>query len=158
MQDAKELLPLVNYQPQWIVIGSLLILGAVTWVGFIFWHTRKRPQKTVASLSAQKVANVDIAGLKKKYLGLIDQIAQESQQKAINARQAHQKLSILVRLFVFEATGYQTQVMTLADIEKRNLPKLQTTISALYPNEFSQLLTGSVEDALGKARDMVTTW
>ena len=158
MQDAKELLPLVNYQIQWVIIGSLLLLVAIVWVGFIFWHTRKRPQKTIASVMAQKVKAIDIAGLKKKYLKLIDQIAQEAQQKTITARQTHQKLSLLVRLFVFEATGYQAQVMTLEDIEKRNLPKLESTITALYPNEFSQLLTGTVDDALAKAREMVTTW
>jgi len=158
MQDAKELLPLVGYRVQWIIIGALLLLVTFAWIGFIFWHTRQRVQKTVSTLAPHKIAAIDLAALKNKYIALIDEAATEHQQNKLTARQTHQKLSLIVRFFVFEATGFPAQVMTLSDIERRNFPTLQSTIAAYYPDEFEALLKGNVTVSVTKAKDMVTTW
>ena len=158
MQDAKELLPLIGYQWQWIVIGSVLIVASIGWVVFIFWHTRHRVRKTVATIAPQKLAGVDLAKLQKKYLGLIDRIAEDAGARTITIRQAHQKLSLLVRLFAFEATGYPAQVMTLSDLENGKFPALQKTITAYYPLEFAALETQEVTVAVSLAKEMVSSW
>jgi hypothetical protein len=158
MQDAKELLPLMQYQMQWLIIGGMLIAIVIAWFVFIFWSTRHKRPKTVATLKAKTVISVDIAALKRKYLGLIDEVQQAATTGQINNRQVHQKLSLLVRLFAFEASGFRAHVMTLTDLQRGRFPKLKEVIATYYPNEFGILLQGTTDEALAKAREVVATW
>lgn len=158
MQDAKELLPLVSYQLQWAIIGIVLILLVALWIAYIFWTTRRRRPKTVATIKGLDVNGVDIVALRKKYLAFIEEISQECAAKTLTDRQVHQKLSILLRLFAFEASGFRAQVMTLADIRKGRFPKLGEAVETYYPNEFQAVIAGSSAEAIEKAKEVVTTW
>lgn len=160
MQDAKELLPLATYSPLRLVIGCVIAALVIGWVSWVFWVTRRQKARTIATLGAKPIVQKDINALKKKYLGLIDEVAQQSAKRQLNNRASHQKLSLLVRLFAFEASGFRAQVMTLADISKGRFPALRDVIATYYPNEFDNdhVVMGSVDDALQRARQVVTTW
>lgn len=158
MQNAKELLTLVGYQPQWLIIGCVLFVSVFVWFGFVFWFTRHKVQKTVLNIGPKILVGKDLEALKRKYLGLIDEVQQQSATQKIVARVVHQRLSLLVRLFAFEASGFRAQVMTLADLERGRFPALREVIATYYPNEFEIVLRGTVEDALRRAREVVASW
>jgi len=158
MQNAKELSPLIGYQSQWLIIGSALILMTILWFVTIFWLTRRRTYRTVSTIGPKEIVGKDLEALRRKYLGLISEIQRLSMQQQLNARQVHQKLSMTVRLFAYEASGFRAQVMTLADIQKGRFPDLGSVIATYYPSEFGVFLRGSVEDAVARAQKVVSAW
>ncbi|MBC7764522.1 hypothetical protein H7Y29_02305 [Microbacteriaceae bacterium] len=158
MQDAKELLPLVTYLPVRIVVGCVVVGIVLVWTVWVIWSTRHRKIRTISNLGPKNMAPKDITTLKKKYLGLIDEVERQVVTKQLAARTAHQKLSLTVRLFAFEASGFRAQVMTLADIEKGQFPMLSDVIKTYYPNEFASVMHGTVGDALQQARQVVSSW
>lgn len=158
MQNADTLLPLTQYSPVWAIFGVVLFVSATAWVGFVFWTTRKKVQKTIANLPTVQPILPDVAALKIKYLGLIGDIEKASLAKQMTNRQTHQKLSILLRFFVFEVSGFRAQVMTLGDIKLSRYPTLAATIQSYYPDEFSVVLRGSPADGINRARGLVESW
>lgn len=158
MQNVKELSPLMQYQPQWLVIAIGLVLIVAAWIIFVLYRTRYRVQKTISNLKPEAVTQRDLGALKKKYSAFITQIEIDSRQRRINVRTTHQQLSQVVRLFAYEASGFRAQVMTLADIKKSNFPQLSEVIATYYPHEFKKISDGTGEDAIAKARQVVSSW
>ena len=158
MQNAKELLPIAQYQPQWVIIAGIFIVIIIIWFFFVFYSTRHRVQKTIKTLKTKAVVPLDLSLLKKKYNAFISEIEVDAKQRRINVRVTHQKLSQVVRLFAFEASGFRAQVMTLADIERGKFPMLSKAISEYYPHEFKKISDGTTEQAITKAREVVATW
>jgi len=158
MQDAKELLPIVTYHPQWMIAGAVFILTVFVWITWVFWTTRRRKVRTVATIGPKPLIEKDIAALKKKYLALIDEIVEQATARQLTDRQAHQKLSLTVRLFAYEVSGFRAQVMTLDDIKRSRYPALGDIITTYYPNEFAAVAKGTVGEAAQQARQVVSSW
>lgn len=158
MFDAKDAYPLVNYSPIWITIGIILIGTVIGWYVTVFWITRKKPVRTVATLKPREMVIPDIAAIKKKYLALIDEIQQAEARGEISSRVAHQKLSIALRFFVYEAQGIKAYVFTLADLKQTRLTNLASVIEQYYMPEFQAVSHGSIPDASNQARQVVSTW
>ncbi|MGB4758572.1 MAG: hypothetical protein WBP26_00785 [Candidatus Saccharimonadales bacterium] len=158
MPNANELYPLEQYGLAWFLVGVLCLLLIAAWLGFVFWTTRKKPQKTVHTLLPKEPVKPDINALKAKYLALIAEAEQEVNQHTITARVAHQKLSLLVRYFVFEANGFRAHVMSLSDIKRIDLPSVARVIEQYYPAEFAAIEQGNITQAIAKAKEVVSSW
>lgn len=145
----------INYSPIWAMIGLLLLGLAIGIIAVIIYTTRKKEIKTISTLkiTAPKVVNMNV--LRDKYLKMIDAAEERFKRRQIKASQCHQQLSLIVRLFFYEAMGFHADIMTLSDIKKSNYTKLAELVDGYYPDEFDTLEKGSVADAAEKARQIV---
>lgn len=137
------------------MIGLLLLGLAIGIIVAIIYITRKKEIKTISTLkiTAPKVVNMNV--LRDKYLKMINAAEERFKRRQIKASQCHQQLSLIVRLFFYEAMGFHADIMTLSDIKKSNYTKLAELVDGYYPDEFDTLEKGSVADAAEKARQIV---
>lgn len=159
MPNGSDLSGLSQYSVWPLVVAAVLVASVLAAAGVIAWSTRKKPLKTVATLPKASAPVIDLAALRQKYLQLIDQLEAAYARREISARSLHQQLSVTLRLFVREATGYKADVMTLADI-KRNakLKRLASPIESYYEPEFAAALSGNVQHALAEGKEMISSW
>ncbi len=149
--------PPVQYQPWWVLIGILLILLVVGWIVFVLVFTRRRRQLAPVGNPLAGLP-LDPHALRANYLSLIDEVAAAHATGALDFRQSHQRLSLIVRQFAAEARGIRAPYMTLDDLRALRLGPLTTTVGELYPGAFSGQETGSVDTAIARARHLVNEW
>ena len=145
----------INYSSIWLVLGIVFLLAAAAIVAVIFYVTRKKPVKKLSTLEvkAPKVVNMNV--LRDKYIKLINEAEIRYKKRQIKASQCHQQISLLVRLFFYEAMGFHADIMTLSDLKKSNYKKLTKLVEEYYPDEFNTLEKGSVAKSAENARELV---
>jgi hypothetical protein len=158
VQNTDELLPPIDYSVVWLILGIALILVLALYFAAILFFTRHKDIKTIGSLPILPAQPVDLTELKAKYLNLIADVEQSFNSRKVLSRDAHQRLSMIVRYFAFEASGFRAHIMTLSDIEKADRHNLAETIKQYYPPEFNGLNDGSVAEAAVAARGVVQSW
>jgi len=143
------------YSIVWVFVG-ILFIGVITLIiFFIFYSTRKKPIKSISNLKSAKPQVKDIAAIRQKYLRMVDEVEQRFGTRKIRAAEAHQELSLVVRLFYAEASGFHAEVLTLSDLKRSKNVKLASLIEKYYPDEFSGLDQSSVLDSSRKARELI---
>ncbi len=145
----------IYYNITSVIFGILLVSLACLIVAIVFFITRKKQIKSLASLKITEKKPIDMDALKTKYLGLIDQAERNYNDHKIKASVAHQHFSLIVRLFYAEAMGFHADILTLTDLKKTNYTMLIETIEKLYPDEFDTLEKGSVSKSAEDARRLV---
>lgn len=158
MQNAPSLSPLLTYDPLplWLAAGLLALVCC--WYGLVFYLTRKKHPKVLATLPPAPPVAVDLSSIKQHYLTMIDAIEASFNQRQLQSRAAHQELSALVRQFASEVEKMSIKTMTLSDLKKSRFASLTPVIEAYYPPEFASLDSGSVASACGLARTVVQQW
>jgi len=157
MLVADILNPPIQYDLIWLIIGCFLAVLILSWYGFVFWLTRRKQLKSLASLKPLP-AGLELDQLKAKYLRLIDECYQRHQRGEINLRTLHRDLSILARYFVFEARHFPAPILTLADLKLGPYPLLTRLIAAYYPEEFAAIGNGQAATAVEAAKGFVQQW
>lgn len=148
--------PPVQYSALWTILGVGLLLLVVAWFVALHFITRPKPvRREPVPMSALPVAG---PSLRETYLGLIDDVERAHAAGAIEFRQAHQQLSLIVREFAATARGVRAQYMTLEELRSTQLEPLAQTIGELYPGAFSGSERGTVSQSADRARLLVGQW
>ena len=158
MHAGTELREWVDYNPLWLVIGCLLLSTIILWYGFVFYSTRRRFHRSLATLKPKPYTPPDLTDLKQKYQRLIDEIEQNHTAGKLSSRKANQKLSHVLRMFVVEINGHRVDTLTLRDLEKTRYKTLAAAIKQFYIPEFTAVEQGSVAEAAALARKTVAAW
>ncbi|HMS32376.1 MAG TPA: hypothetical protein PKA29_03870 [Candidatus Saccharibacteria bacterium] len=158
MQSDKLPYQNINYSHLWIIIAFILLVLLMTWVTLIFAITRKRHLKPKVDILSPQAQKAKLEFLQKKYLNLINETETLYRSGELNLRVLNQKLSLIIRFFAYEASGFEAHVLTLLDIKKSEFSKLSEAINHYYPTEFSSHQKGSAEEALRLAREVVIQW
>ena len=158
MHAGTELREWVDYDPLWLVIGCLLLSTIILWYGFVFYSTRRRSLRSLATLKPKPYRPPDLTDLKQKYQRLIDEIEQNHAAGKLSSRKAHQRLSHVLRMFVVEINGHRVDTLTLRDLEKTRYKTLAAAIKQFYIPEFTAVEQGSVAEAAALARKTVAAW
>ncbi len=158
MQKNDLLSPSVQYNIIWFIIGAVLLLLIIVLYTYIFWTTRKKKIRTLATLPVITQVHVSIDALREKYLKIITTIEFQYQNKEIDLRQLHLLLSTTVRLFVYEVKGISVHKLTLTEIKNADLVKLYDVIVKYYPLEFDSLQNGDANNSVALAKGMVQQW
>lgn len=156
MPDVNGFYPPVQYSPIWLLLGLLLILLIVGWFVFVLVFTRRRRQAVTAGDPLAGI--VPGPGLRETYLTLVDDVVRAHAEGALDFRQSHQRLSLIVREFAAQARGVRAQYMTLEDLCATQLAPLSATVGELYPGAFGADETGSLDVAADRARTLVREW
>ena len=158
MRAGTKLREWVDYDSLWLVVGCLLLGAIILWYGFVFYSTRRRPHRSLATLKPKPYTPPDLTDLKQKYQQLIDEIEQNHAAGKLSSRKAHQKLSHILRMFVVEINGHRVDTLTLRDLEKTRYKTLAAAIKQFYIPEFTAVEQGSVAEAVALARKTVAAW
>ena len=155
----------VKLQDNYSYLPLLLLLFAVITgiILLVVWASKgpKAEKKAVAKTPVQTPVNPRsrMMELKRKYDRLLIQLADESEKKVISDREAYQRLSRLVRDFVYEMTGVKVQNNTLQELRGMNMPKLTALIEECYVPEFAlDNCRGDVKETIKKARKVIGEW
>ena len=151
-----EFLPPVQYLPWWGLIGFLLLVVVAAWWVFVFVSTRRSrvPEREGSTVPSGPAVEV----IRKRYLGLIDETRVAYLSGALPDREAYQRLSLLMRSYVEEREGTRTVTLTLKDLRGTEFTPLTEAVARLYPGAFGPDESGTVAQALDRARGLVTSW
>ncbi len=160
MPDDSQFFPPVQYLPWWGIIGGVMLLAIVAWYVFLFVSTRAGRVPAPAPMPTANSAwlNRTTETVRSEYLQLIDQTRRAHASGSIDAREAHHRLSQIVRAFVSEREGQQTMQMTLKDLRATRFTPLIQAVERLYPGAFGTGTVASVDRAVDEARRLVSTW
>jgi len=155
MPDGNGFYPPVQYSLLWVLLGVALILLVIGWYVFVLVFTRRKPQPYLAEPLPGFPQGPQ---LQATYLGLVDDVQRAYADGTLDFREAHQRLSLVVREFAAQARGVRAQYMTLEDLRATPLAPLSATVGEIYPGAFSGDDSGSFEVAANRARTLVREW
>lgn len=158
MLGADEFQPFMVISPVWVVVCVGVFTSLITWFGFLFWVTRHKKQRTLQTIGPKRLAPVDISSIKSKYLALIDQVISGYQSKSISSRSAHQSLSLLARLFIYEVNGHRVDTFTLSDLKLSRYTQLVPVIESIYGPAFDSLDGGDPGQIAIATKEVVSSW
>lgn len=145
-----------------LVLGAIAVVILIGIIGLIvFLKTRNKKQPApVQPIPEPKSVPTPISGeqLKQKYCIAIDDLEKKCRDGKMNNRKAYQKLSVILRRFVFELTGVKVHNYTLDEINRLNMPMLSSVINECYAPEFSVDKDGDIYDTMNKARMVIREW
>ncbi len=152
MSTSTDLQDMFSYSltPLIIVISLLLICLLLI---LIF---RKRKPKASKQINIVKPLNIN--DIKNKYLQEIDNLLLCFNENKISLRSTYQKLSKLIRNFIYEVTGIKVQNYTLSDIKAINMPILSTLVEEYYHPEFAKESKGDITSSITKTREVIAKW
>ena len=157
MPGDESFFPPVQYSPLWFFLGVGIFVAIVIWYVAVIWFTRKRALREATGAPWTGLPQQG-PSLAQTYLTLIDEVERASADGLLEFREAHQRLSLLVREFAANARGIRAPYMTLEDLRATQLGALTFTVGQLYPGAFSGSETGSVGEAAERARKLVREW
>ncbi|WP_159702896.1 hypothetical protein [Arthrobacter sp. 18067] len=152
MQDDDGFYAPLAYQPHWLWLGLVILLAIGGWYAWIFRPARRKPP------AGQRPPQLDLDALRSACLTAINATAEDADAGRMPVRDAHQRLSFLVREFAGAATGLPVTSMTLEDLRRQGLEDLAEGIAGIYPNEFSRVPIHPVGHSAEAARQVVIGW
>lgn len=151
MNDSEVLRPMFSYSI-WPIIFIIILIGII--IFFIFHKKKIKPTPIVIQRPEPK----NIWNIKDKYRAQLNELQQNIKTNKITSRKAYQRLSIIIRNFIFEMTQIKVQNYSLEEIKKVNMPILTTLVEEYYDPEFSKDSTGDILESLEKTRMVLERW
>lgn len=158
MQTTVKLQELFSYSIIPIIVVIIPIIGIITYLIL----TRK--SKNVESVRNEPITNSkkqnfrNIGEIKNQYLQQLNIVENNYKNNKIELRQAYQKISGIIRLFIYEVTDIKTQNYSLSEIKKLNIPQLYDLIEEFYEPEFASKSEGDFNLSINKARRVIVEW
>jgi len=148
----------LQYSPLWMCGGLLLLALVAGWYAFVLAATRAANRPAPTGSGPVRPALTDLPALKAAYLQRIHDVEQAAAAGILEARPAHQEISLLLRGFVRDATGVDATRMTHQDLVRHPLPAAAGVVEALYPAEFGPGPLPSVAASAARASAAVRAW
>lgn len=146
----------VAYFDRWLWFALLAMLVMVLYYAATLWFTRDPRKKQVPW---HRPAAADP---RREHLGEIDRVEVAARDGELPLRDAHQKLSEIVRGYVDTVTPLPARTMSLSDFKAAAPGDLAQAIALMYPPEFAPDDVNEARErfdiALHHARRLVTTW
>ena len=151
-----ELQPPVGYDDRWLVLAVAAVVLVTAYFVVVWWTTRPpTPTRTRTLLPSRS----DGAPAQ-RCLAALDDIETAATEGRLGAREAHQRLSGVVRAFVEESSSTPAASMTLTTLRATGPAPVADLVAVLYPPEFEPGEPGpdQLRPVLDRARVLVTTW
>jgi hypothetical protein len=132
----------------WTLVGIVLVVAVVAWFTWVWWSTRARRGERGTALGGP---HWSIDERRARALAEIDQLEAAHASGELSGRDVFQRVSPLVRWFVYESSGRPAHVHALAELRGDD-DALAAEVAWMYPEEFSPDAPGAVAEGLGRAR------
>lgn len=139
---------------QYSIILPIIFFIIIVLILFMIFKKKKNKQKIVI----KEIEEKDLVKIKEKYIEQLNQLSKKIEKNQIKNRNAYQKLSEIIRNFVYEATDIKVQNYTLKEIRNLNLPPLYELIREYYAPEFSRFVLGNIKESVIKTRGVIEKW
>ena len=134
----------------------IIILIIIIFILVLILILIRRKPKPVSKLNIVKPTNIN--DIKNRYLQEINNLLLLVNENKITNRSAYQKLSKLIRNFVYEVTGLKVQYYTLSEIKTLRMPILSTLVEEYYHPEFAKESACDITSSITKTREVVAKW
>ena len=101
---------------------------------------------------------LDIEKIKREYLGRIDNLMAKINNNVITKRKAYNELSLIIREFIFKATGIDVLKYTLREARQTKNKELVELLNEYYEPEFSFKGEGNLIASVDKTRKVIIEW
>ena len=145
----------------WPMQLTLIALIAVTLLLILLFllrflkNKREGRKNTIKSILWEQP---DIEKLRQEYLARLMKIEMEFDADNTRIRPSYEQMSVLVRDFVFKATGIDVPKYTLSELRSTDLHELTDLIEEYYEPEFDKISAGDVKTSIGKTRQVISRW
>ncbi|MFC8038398.1 hypothetical protein ACFUOZ_03455 [Paenarthrobacter sp. NPDC057355] len=142
----------LQYQGLWMWLGVLLLVLVAGWYGWLLLPRR-------APVDAHRTSiPTEVETLRSRCLAAIEDTVADADAGRVPEREAHQRLSFLVREFAGAVTGLPVTSMTLDELRGEGLDGLAEGMAGIYPSEFSARHVRPVRHSADLARQVVRAW
>lgn len=153
MQITSDLRPMFSYSLLTILFFLILILLNLF---FILKKDNRKEKQSIPTIIQPTYQ--DKESIKNKFLKEIDLLKKQLEENKLTTRKAYQRLSVIIRTFIFQMTSIKIQNYTLEEIRKIDLPVITTLIEEYYDPEFSIKTEGNIKESIDKTRQVIQTW
>lgn len=151
MRTAADLQPAAGYDDRWVVLAGAALAAVALYYLLAWWLTRpRRARPPRRRTSPREECLAALAGIERSVAAA-----------ELSPREGHQQVSRVVRAYVEQTSEVPAGTMTLAGLRREGPEKLAELVAVLYPPEFApgdERAARDLPDALGRARELVTTW
>lgn len=160
MDTSVELQEMLSFSKLPIYITGGLLAAVILYflLRYLIRCNKKKKAKAVEVKRPVVEQNHTLTDPRQTYLALLDALEKEYQQGICDVRSTYQKMSEIIRDFVFEMTGIKVQNYTLSDIRQIEMPVLEELVEEYYSPEFAERSEGDVQAALDKTRNAIRHW
>ena len=155
MNPPVELQNLLQFHWLWLLLATIFLISAF---GLLYYSWRKytspKEKKLIVKKPPKKTANE----IRKIYLAKLNELENNIRNTDVDNREAYQKLSTIIRMFVYEMTGISVQNCTLEEIRPLRIPRLTRLVEEYYEPEFSSEDLGDALKSLSKTRKEIESW
>lgn len=149
--------PRAMFQYSVMPIIVLLIIVVVLIVIYVtILRGRRRPR--ILPKVEQAVVKVDLAQVRAEYLARIDDLIRDFKGGKVSNRQGYQRLSQLIRQFIFKVTDIRVQNYTLSEIKTLKIDGLTELVAEYYSPEFAPDSHGDFMVSVAKTRKVIELW
>lgn len=131
------------------VCAALLILAIILFI---------IPNIPHKKLSVKKPDGPSLEKIRKKSLSELSALKELMDNGSIGNREAYQRLSGIVRSFVYGATGIRVTTCTFEEIRSLNMPNLTALVHDYYEPEFAYDSKGEFERSFRVTSDLIRRW
>ena len=117
-----------------------------------------KPKEKVIEEPVKVFVKPDMTKLKAEYMAALDKLEAKFNEDTTKIRPAYEGMSILVREFVYKATGTEVDKFTLSEISQTEFEGLTNLVGEYYKPEFDKISEGDVRASLAKSRRLVSEW
>ncbi|HBZ77387.1 MAG TPA: hypothetical protein DEO39_01605 [Clostridiales bacterium] len=159
MQTSVELQDPFSYSIVPIVVLSIVILASLIALITVLLIRRKKKapvKQKIEPAPVFKIKNKELA--QKEYLAKIAVVEQKYLAGQIDARNAHQELSAIVRMFVHDLTGINAQNFSLNELKAHNIYQISNLIEEFYAPEFAERAEKETSNSIAQAREVIIRW
>ena len=140
MDTTVTLQPPFEYYWWLILVGIVFLAGAI--VLFLMAINRlsatRQPKKKKTAPVIKRPDQRNLTMIKDKYTKQIQALLTSYQRKQITKRDGYQRLSLLIRGFVTDATGINVENYTKTEIKGFNIKSLDSLMDEYYIPEFGE--------------------
>ena len=153
MELKTELQEMFSYSFIPIIIIFIILVCLIIFTILFIKKTKKQN-----IIIKQIIPKKDINIIKNDYLSRINNLLNDINNKKVSNRKAYQQLSVLIRNFIYEATGIKVQNYSLEEIKITSIPYLYDLIYEFYDPEFNKISTSSIKDSINKTVSVIQKW
>ena len=157
MESTVKLQEPMAYMTVWIVLAIILLIAAI-FLQVFFRIRRKRNGEEPNKIKIVKPPRATIPEIKRRHLGELEKIRTSISNGEINSRIAYQRMSKVIRHFVYDMTGVQVQKYTLYEIRQIKMPLLTRLIEDYYVPEFAEETVADAIRSLEGTRRVIERW
>ena len=146
-----------HYMIIWLII-AVIFIGLVVFSQIYFRKKLGDRLKRQKQIKLKKIAAETLEGKKRKYMNTLMFIESDLRAGKITVREAYQRMSICIRMFVSEVTGIKVHKYTLTEIRRVNIPQLTQIVKEYYEPEFALDSKSDVMSSISRTRSIIGNW